>query len=770
MSASPARRPSHSAAVVVPAAVLLGLVLTLARAGLAPPDPEPAEAPPEVFSAQRAVTVLERLLGGPQPHPVGSAANRALRDRLVAELERLGLDASVQETWSCAPRYGACAPVANVVATVPGLEDLEAVVLLAHSDSVWAGPGAADDGSGVAVLLETARALLAVEPLRRPVRLVITDGEEAGLLGAEAFVRDHPLAARSFAVVNVEARGTTGPSLMFETSERNAALVAAYARAARRPVASSLFVEVYRRLPNNTDLTVTLEAGLPGLNLAFSDGVARYHTPLDDLAHLDRASVQHQGENTLGLARELAAAATLEAPGDAAYTDLFGRWLLRWPAGLSLLLAVVALAGTLAAGLAAPGPASRRILRLLVGLGAWLLAAVLALALALAVSRGAVAVTGDLEPWRAHPLPLRTSLWAAVLVGALAAAAVVRRLAGPWGLVTGAWLGWSLVAAALALTAPGVAAVVVPPALAAAAVLGATGVLFRRRPGPAEAAAATGTALAGAVFGLPLARLGEIGLGFSSAGTVLIVVSLLLPASSIAPLLAASTLRRASLIGLPVVALAAWAVALAVPLASPDAPRHLNLVHLERADTGEAVWVARPGWGPRAQLPPAVAAAAPFMVPTASPLPWWGDPTRMRTAPATAVGLEEPRVEITAVSREDGGSTRLRGRAQSGRLPNLIVALPESAGVRAIRVQGLEAGPGRPGGGFRRVELYGLPPEGVDLELELGSRDAVEAVLVAWGPGLPAAAAEVARSRPAEVTPVGSGDLTAVSSRTVIGG
>src|SRR5690606_38828438 len=139
-----------------------------------------------------------------------------------------------------------------------------------------------------------ARALLAGPPLAHPVRLLIDEGEEVGLLGAAAFVEQHPRAHEIAVVVNAEARGSSGPSSLFETSDGNAALVEAYVSAAPRPHATSLAYEVYRRMPNDTDLTVFKQAGVAGLNFAFVGDVGHYHTPLDDLAHLHLPSVQHQ--------------------------------------------------------------------------------------------------------------------------------------------------------------------------------------------------------------------------------------------------------------------------------------------------------------------------------------------------------------------------------------------------------------------------------------------------------------------------------------------
>src|SRR5262249_47550677 len=78
---------------------------------------------------------------------------------------------------------------ANVVATLRGTVNPELVyVVSSHYDSVADGPGADDDSSGTAALLEAARAL-AGHPLPATVIFASMTGEEAGLLGSREFVR-----------------------------------------------------------------------------------------------------------------------------------------------------------------------------------------------------------------------------------------------------------------------------------------------------------------------------------------------------------------------------------------------------------------------------------------------------------------------------------------------------------------------------------------------------------------------------------------------------
>ena len=203
------------------------------------------------------------------------------------------------------------------------------VLLAAHYDSVPAGPGASDDGVGTAVVLEIARALKSLPRNRHSIILLIDDGEEAGLLGARAFVKTHRWAKDVRAAVNLDARGTSGPSLMFETGTANEWAVRLYANHVAHPATSSIFYTAYQRLPNDTDFTVFKAAGFQGLNFAFIGDPTHYHTPLDNVANVSPRSVQHHGENALPMVVTLANANLNNIPlGEAVFFDLFGRRIL----------------------------------------------------------------------------------------------------------------------------------------------------------------------------------------------------------------------------------------------------------------------------------------------------------------------------------------------------------------------------------------------------------------------------------------------------------
>lgn len=81
--------------------------------------------------------------------------------------------------------------IAEIPGTDPKLKD-EIVMLGGHMDSWHAGTGATDNGAGVAVAMEAARIIqtLGLKP-RRTIRVALWTGEEQGLLGSRAYVKQH---------------------------------------------------------------------------------------------------------------------------------------------------------------------------------------------------------------------------------------------------------------------------------------------------------------------------------------------------------------------------------------------------------------------------------------------------------------------------------------------------------------------------------------------------------------------------------------------------
>lgn len=257
----------YSAGILTFLFLMFWVILSLYQAS--PPAAVSANAPAADFSSGRAMTHVQML--AKQPHPMGSIEHGVVRDYIFNTLATNGLQPSIQTATAVnrtADSMLVAATTQNVVARLQGTNNTKALLLSSHYDSRPQAFGASDDGAGVAAMLETLRALKSGAPLQNDVIFLFTDGEEDGLLGANAFTDEHPWAKDVGVVLNFDARGNSGPSMMFETSKSNGWLIQEFAKAAPYPVANSLLVEVYRLLPNSTDFTVFNAHGIQGLNFA----------------------------------------------------------------------------------------------------------------------------------------------------------------------------------------------------------------------------------------------------------------------------------------------------------------------------------------------------------------------------------------------------------------------------------------------------------------------------------------------------------------------
>src|SRR5438105_8121817 len=278
--------------------VALLLAAFVLKGALLAPPPTPANVSAGQFDTSRALGRLGRILGDQRAHPVDSPADDAVRDRLITELRAIGLQPRIQEIEDCSgfpkSRVVSCSRVRNVIATVAGRAPGPHLLLSAHYDSTPTGPGAGDDGIGVATLIEVG-SLLKATPPARPVTLLFNEGEEYGLNGAAAFVRRDPEARQVNSLINIDGRGVGGPALMHETSDPNGAAMALYATAAARPYANSISTDFAKLIPNSTDVVFYKPAGWTLLNYAWLGNETRYHSPSDRLDALNRATVGQIG-------------------------------------------------------------------------------------------------------------------------------------------------------------------------------------------------------------------------------------------------------------------------------------------------------------------------------------------------------------------------------------------------------------------------------------------------------------------------------------------
>ncbi len=213
--------------------VILGLTLKMLVSGFDLPKPKPASASSDQFSAERTVHLISRLLGDGSPHPMGSDANERVRDRILAEFRSWGYNPEVQTRWGATDRISR---VENIVARLAGKQADSVILLTAHYDSVGASPGAADDGVGMAIVLEIARILKAELQPENSIVFLISDGEESFGLGASAFAREHPWGGEYKAVVALDGADAAGPFWIWETGYQNSWLAPVAARSVPHPL------------------------------------------------------------------------------------------------------------------------------------------------------------------------------------------------------------------------------------------------------------------------------------------------------------------------------------------------------------------------------------------------------------------------------------------------------------------------------------------------------------------------------------------------------
>lgn len=669
-------------------ALLLACVIaTLGLLHARGPSPLGNDAPPGTFSAKRAMAHLEHI--AKVPHPVGSSANAEVRDYLLTQLRALGLEPEVQSAVGVTRTAagGNAGKVHNVLVRVPGRTPGKAVMLSAHYDSVPTGPGAADDGASVAAILETLRALRSGPPLEHDVIVLLSDGEEATLLGAEAFVASHPWAADVGLALNFEYRGNSGPMMMFETSIGNGGLIPGFAQAAAHPIGSSLLYEVYKLLPNDTDMSPFKRAGIPGMNFAAIESPYSYHAELDRPELLDQRSLQHEGELMLSLVRHFSRQdlSSLAAP-DHVYFDVPGA-LLHYPASWALPLALGAAA--LLAGLLWQGRRPAQLPQLRTGRA---LLAIPAFLLMLALLAGAAQLlwraitlahpqyTQFIGPYNSHWYLL--AFMALVAGGYVALQAALARWFSALELAAGAMLCWQAILLASAVAMPGVSYVFMWPLLL---MLAALALLLAPRARALSSQWRATWLLAAAAPSIlvfaPLLRSLYVGLGPKSVMVPAAVLVLLL--GLLSPLLELLTRRWL----LPLLPLGAGALALVAGSAtagySAAQPRPSELSYVFDGAAGAAHWVSgnpEPDPWSETYIDAGKGRQAMPQLFGERPGVWWSG-----SAPAAEIAA--PRIDVVSDS-SDGKQRTLQLSVVSVRQAARLTVAVEGATVLSSTLQG----------------------------------------------------------------------------------
>ena len=302
------------------------LTLVMVAAGLLAyglwTQPSPKAADYEGFSSARVVEDIAVI--SKEHHSVAHPEERAkVREYLVERLQGLGADTvklygydslvgpknrHVVYTFDADNILAEFAPE-NASENTPYL------MFVAHYDSRYSQPmpkqdtvwayGAADDGYGVGVTLETVSQLLKHRAdWKQGVKVLFTDAEEVGMYGMTAqWENNKEVFDNVGLMVNIEARGPWGPALLFETCPGNEKIMDLYADASKYHYTYSLTTVVYTFMPNFTDFTIVKDY-IPGMNFSTITDVNHYHTDKDNFSNISEKSIQHYGEQILPIAQE----------------------------------------------------------------------------------------------------------------------------------------------------------------------------------------------------------------------------------------------------------------------------------------------------------------------------------------------------------------------------------------------------------------------------------------------------------------------------------
>lgn len=325
--------------------LFLALIIAVAFLSLeaaAPPQVIKSTAPDSVFSAQRAFTYLQQIARA--PHSVGTEEHARVANYIINTCKQLGLTVETQNTTKVESRQNTLVAINinNIIAYRKGTKPGKAILNIAHYDSQPNTPGAADDGIGVAAMLETARAIKSLAPVQNDIMFLFTDGEEQGLFGAKSFVEENPLVKNVSIAMNWDFRGNTGVAVTYETSANNGWIMREYAKGVKYPYANSMAFEISKRLPNFVDFKHFKKAGVTGFTSGMIDGFTSYHSMTDNLENVDQRSLQQVGDNMLGMVKRLGNRDLQNSKGpNASYFNVFGFWFIYYPASLNLLFIII---------------------------------------------------------------------------------------------------------------------------------------------------------------------------------------------------------------------------------------------------------------------------------------------------------------------------------------------------------------------------------------------------------------------------------------------
>ncbi len=344
--------PHGSRAVVVwLTAAVLGFSVWLGFRALVPPNVVPASAPASEFSAERAFSHLRMIAA--RPHPSGSPENAHVRDYIFEQLGSLKLAPQIQTATGTDLQtiwgpFSWTGTAQNIAVRLEGSQSTGTLLLMAHYDSVTTGPGAGDDGAGTAAMLEILHGLKSTPPLMNDVVAVFTDGEEAGFVGAQAFLDEHPWAKPVRLALALDGSGDCGPAVLTGTPHPNGWVIREVRKAPVQPRGNSL-LDVFAPPESLTgDTWPYLHVGISGINLGSLGCGEVYHSMTDSVENIDQRSIQHLGAAALALIRHFGSVDLKARATDDVVYFMFLHSLLYYPTSWVKSLGALALTALLA--------------------------------------------------------------------------------------------------------------------------------------------------------------------------------------------------------------------------------------------------------------------------------------------------------------------------------------------------------------------------------------------------------------------------------------
>ncbi len=527
-----ARIMNKRALFILLSVLVTALMVFISLIPLHLPAAQPASLPADQFSASRAMRTIAHI--AQEPHPAGSAAQSAVREYILTELKTLGLSPEVMHDIAYPFDGSAAITVDHLTALIKGKESTGTVLVLAHYDSTPFGPGAGDNGTGAAALLEVARNLASGVPLKNDVILLFDDGEESVYPASYAFdnLEKYPWLNEVKFVLSLDT-AARGPVTLLDSSPNNSRLMQAFAEANPAPVAYSFFSWMDSVTGDTSDYTFFGQHGIPGMAIEDPTAFSEKHSPDDILDKVIPGSLQQMGDQTLALTRRFA---DLDLPSlggvRSVYFTLPGKMIV-YEQRLAIGLAILGLA--MFAGGVALGRRAQRLTWRGMGLGALaflasLLLSGLSAVLLSQLLHNRLSVPG-VRVTNSHPpgslIYLLLFLAVALVVWLAVNALAIRHTALP-NLAFGALLTWVLLMMITSLLAPEASAMFTWPVLVS---LIAWAIIFACRLGEESLgflAAGWAASFASLLIWVPVIGLGYIGTAFQTIPLLVVLTAWML--------------------------------------------------------------------------------------------------------------------------------------------------------------------------------------------------------------------------------------------------